>query len=90
VDKWLWFVEAHQQGAPSELIANPADGEVVPRRSTPRTNGDTSPGRTPRRPAGTIGGLLPADEANDEGLDDTGRLTSPRRSITTSLFHETS
>jgi starvation-inducible DNA-binding protein len=52
VDKWLWFVEAHQQGAPSELVADTADGEVVPRRSTPRTNGDTSPGRTPRKSGG--------------------------------------
>jgi starvation-inducible DNA-binding protein len=49
VDKWLWFVEAHQQGAPSEIIIDATAETVAPSTGTPRASGNGASRRVPRK-----------------------------------------
>ena len=48
VDKWLWFVEAHQQGAPSEVVSEDGASRRAPRQGT-RRGARTPPRRANRK-----------------------------------------
>ena len=48
VDKWLWFVEAHQQGAPSEVVSEDGEPRRAPRKGT-RRGARTPPRRANRK-----------------------------------------
>jgi len=48
VDKWLWFVEAHQQGAPSEVVSDDGASRRAPRNGV-RRDERTKPRRRANR-----------------------------------------
>jgi starvation-inducible DNA-binding protein len=49
VDKWLWFVEAHQQGAPSEVVSEDGEPRRAPRNGARKGERTTSRRRANRK-----------------------------------------